>query len=662
MRRLTIPLALAGLLSLVACAPAGLEDPSHPTGSRTLAASSDGQRVYALHPDARQLAVIDPDTGVGTFLDLDGTPARVARAGDTVLVTLRDAGAVAVFQESSGGLRPVDTVAVGPDPVGVVAHRGGRAWVAVGLGEEVVEFDTETLEITRRFPIPGQPRWLALHPRGTSLFVLGARRGRIHHVDLDTEAVRTLDAPEHVLLKERRGIVEVPLRARPTGDPSITPDGRRLVVPMLYVDNTSIVTGDDGAGEPPPPGGGGYASAGDGPGRTNPVLTLLELEPDGTPRLETLRSLLVTGFRMAHGADGLEPGALVGVRSYIASTAISPDGLMVLASLEGSETVLGVPLEVGSDLQYRKGARSNGVAMDMAQFERRGAVSVRTGFGPRGVLFLDPTRAVVETWLDRGLAEVPVIEALGGLGADISSFGDEPLGDVLGLEAAAPLSLGPSVLPAGVEEGRRAFFRATDSQMAAHGGGISCATCHFEGRDDGTTWVFPDGPRQTPSLAGPVSETAPVTWTHDVRTVAEEVRLTSRIRMGGTGADTQTSWDVEAFIDSTPYPGGLGAAVDDPAWADAVARGRAVFEGEAGCADCHTGPLLTDSQTWPMFGLTAVRTPTLRGVAATAPYLHDGSAPTLAALVDMAEQGGMGRTDHLSPAQKADLVAYLESL
>src|SRR5690606_17727513 len=80
---------------------------------------------------------------------------------------------------------------------------------------------------------------------------------------------------------------------------------------------------------------------------------------------------------------------------------------------------------------------------------------------------------------------------------------------------------------------------------------------------------------------------------------------------------------------------------------EAALRGRAVFEA-AGCPSCHSGPALTDSAFVdgaprlhdvgtlgpgsgsrlgePLLGLD---TPTLHGLWHSAPYLHDGSAPTL---------------------------------
>jgi cytochrome c peroxidase len=54
-------------------------------------------------------------------------------------------------------------------------------------------------------------------------------------------------------------------------------------------------------------------------------------------------------------------------------------------------------------------------------------------------------------------------------------------------------------------------------------------------------------------------------------------------------------------------------------------------------------------------------TPTLKGVYYTAPYFHDGSAPTL---YDVLEREGsrMGKTSHLTHMQKQQLIAYLLTL
>merc|ERR1711879_173272 len=108
----------------------------------------------------------------------------------------------------------------------------------------------------------------------------------------------------------------------------------------------------------------------------------------------------------------------------------------------------------------------------------------------------------------------------------------------------------------------------------------------------------------------------------------DEVLITSQGRMGGEGLEESEAVLVAAFVDSTPLP-------DTPmrgSNSDAVQRGKALFDSpEVGCADCHSGETYSDDEPYDMFGLNDVRTRSLRGIAASAPYLHDGSAPTLRA-------------------------------
>jgi cytochrome c peroxidase len=67
----------------------------------------------------------------------------------------------------------------------------------------------------------------------------------------------------------------------------------------------------------------------------------------------------------------------------------------------------------------------------------------------------------------------------------------------------------------------------------------------------------------------------------------------------------------------------------------------------------------------------AFKTPTLRNIAQTAPYMHDGSLKTLKEVVDFYVGGGNSNPyrdkeikslDFLTKAQRADLLAFLESL
>jgi hypothetical protein len=118
--------------------------------------------------------------------------------------------------------------------------------------------------------------------------------------------------------------------------------------------------------------------------------------------------------------------------------------------------------------------------------------------------------------------------------------------------------------------------------------------------------------------------------------------------------------------------------------ADAAERGKDVFRNEARCASCHQGPTMTDvlnnafrgdkdaepflhepanvgqDAAYAMRTATGkYRTTPLRGLQQHPPYFHDGSAPTLADVVDhYVRLFGL----NLTPGQKTDLVEYLKSL
>ena len=112
--------------------------------------------------------------------------------------------------------------------------------------------------------------------------------------------------------------------------------------------------------------------------------------------------------------------------------------------------------------------------------------------------------------------------------------------------------------------------------------------------------------------------------------------------------------------------------------AAAAARGKIVFNTTAGCARCHLGNIYSDINANKLWAADEVgqngeyatrsvtkkyRTTPLRGLwnppQLDGPYFHDGSAPTLAAVVDH-YIGTFGLT--LTTQQKADLVEFLKTL
>ena len=129
---------------------------------------------------------------------------------------------------------------------------------------------------------------------------------------------------------------------------------------------------------------------------------------------------------------------------------------------------------------------------------------------------------------------------------------------------------------------------------------------------------------------GGLSDTEPVTWEDEVATVADEIRVTSQGRMLGRGLDDAQAQNLAAWLNT------LGAPDSRPSDLDGaqVERGRLLFErADVGCATCHEGARLTDNLSHTLYDRAAVNTPSLTGLAATGPYLHDGRDVTLDDLV-----------------------------
>jgi len=192
------------------------------------------------------------------------------------------------------------------------------------------------------------------------------------------------------------------------------------------------------------------------------------------------------------------------------------------------------------------------------------------------------------------------------------------------------------------------------------GMGIACASCHPEGGDDGHVWRFQiEGARRTMSLAGDVTQRAPFHWKGDLKDFSALMDEVFTKRMGGLPQDAQRKEVLSSYValfPSLPTVSGL-----DP---NAVARGKSLFESQdTGCTACHSGSQLTTKAIVDVGTGGPFKVPSLLGLGLRAPYLHDGSAATLADRFGPAGGGdNHGHTSQLSTAQVSDLVSYLTSL
>lgn len=274
--------------------------------------------------------------------------------------------------------------------------------------------------------------------------------------------------------------------------------------------------------------------------------------------------------------------------------------------------------------------------------------------------------------------------------------------------------------PARVALGRQLFF---DPRLSGENT-MSCATCHLPEKAFGDGLPRAKGAnekelsRNTPSLLN-VGLYATYFWDGRAKSLEEQalgpiqspdemnqdldelVRELSRIpgyrqqfqQVFGTEVSGQSIAKALAAFQRTlltgPSPFDRYLAGDEQALSRSALRGLALFQGEAGCVRCHQGPLLSDGKFYRLGvsfsdeGLAVVtgkqddkgrfRTPSLRNIAQTGPYMHNGSLKTLDEVVTFYYRGipltaPDGLELDLQPlsgqsfAEIADVVAFLKSL
>jgi cytochrome c peroxidase len=306
----------------------------------------------------------------------------------------------------------------------------------------------------------------------------------------------------------------------------------------------------------------------------------------------------------------------------------------------------------------------------------------------------------------RSAASNPIVEVI------------RPLPGGLGVLPAPPEDPANPVTPAKIALGRLLF---EDARLSGDES-LSCASCHPKEMGYAEAVPFSPGwegkpmPRHTPTLlnaayyryinwdgkfANTVELVPAIMANPRNMNLQDEGVLVARLEsvpeyraqflevFGGPPTTMRVAQALDAYVRSLTTPNSpfdRFAAGDDNALTEAQKRGLMLFAGKAECTMCHRGPLFADDQFHALgvsgddagrFKVTGVeadrnafKTPTIRNVTQTAPYMHDGSLSTLRAVIDFYDAGGGGqepkslllRRLHLTEKEKSDLVAFLESL
>jgi YVTN family beta-propeller protein len=596
-----------------------------------------------------------------------------------------DSNTVSVF-ETAGHSRLAE-IGVGDGPRSVALAADGRVWVTNKRDASVSVISPETLAVVQTVALPraSQPYGVVVSPLDGSVFVALEASGRLLKLDGSSGAQRaSLDVganPRHLALAA-------------AGDKLLV--SRFITPPLPGEGSTAVQTSDAG----------GNALGGEvllvnpatmslgktlvlrhsdkpdaeNQGRGIPnYLGAAAIAPDGSSAWVPSKQDNVKrgGFRDGNALNFQSTVRAVSSRIDLAAQAedaaarVDHDnaGVASAAVYHPNGVYLFVALETNRQL----------AVLDAAG--RRELFRFEVGLAPQGlVVAADGSRLYVSNFMSRSVSVVDL--------QPLVLFGQIGAATTLTLAATAREPLAAAVL-----KGKQLFYDARDPKLARDSY-LSCASCHNEAGHDGRTWDFSslgEGLRNTVALqgrAGPghgfMHWSANFDEVQDfegqIRGLASGTGLLSDAQFA-SGTRSQPLGDRKAGLSAdldalAAYVGSLATFAPSP-WRNADATlsvaaqaGKTVFT--ASCASCHGGAgfngsgdasqlkdigTLKASSGQRLGGpLAGIDIPTLRDAWATAPYLHDGSAPTLSSAI--ASHNGLG----LSTTDTANVAAYVQQI
>jgi len=603
---------------------------SQPTRSGPIIVDEQRRQVWVVNPDNNSVAVINADTlTLLQEIEVCAQPTSVALDNQAhVWLSCRSDDSVWILDANNGSQVGVLALGYGAQPVSIVfTPDGSTGYIAEYGPGRLTRLDAKALTVSGSLNIGSTPRALAISGDGQRLlatrFISADGAGKVWSVDLNSFALTsTLE------LSPDTTIVDSPTAGR--GLPNyvaaiaIAPDNQQAWI-VAIKDN--ILRG-------------GF--------RDGRSLTF-----------ETTLRALVTRADLTTNQEMVAARLNVDNHGQPSAITLSPQGDLVFMTLQGNNRLLVIDPVTNAEI-----------------------TRADTGLAPQGVV-IDPVTGRIFTQ-DLMSRTVTVFD-----GSAILGQSGQTLPVVATIKSVTNEKLAPEVLL-----GKQIFYNARDLRMAKDGY-LSCAACHLDGEPDGQVWDFTDlgeGLRNTPDLRGRRGMGhGNIHWTANFDEI-QDFELPIRFAFGGTGfmsdadlfggtrlaplGDPKAGFSAEldalaAYVATfEAVPRSPYRAADGSLTAEGTA-GRLVFQ-SSGCRQCHPGSNLTDT-TMHNVGtikagsgkrlgqkLTGIETPTLKGIWATAPYLHDGSAPTLA---DVFEQAALnsphGLVRNLNETDLANLIAYL---
>ncbi len=631
-----------------------------------LSRAPDEKLLYLADEDRSALRRIPLPVDVRTpptSIPLPGRPAQVLALPDRILVTLRDPGMLLELVEERGELVERARVELPDDAWGLAVSADGKtAVVTSAWSHQISAVDLASFSVRWTVNAAREPRGVAIGSNGTAYVshLVGSRITKIDDVAAPAPTVHRVE------------VAPSPLKS---------PPGRLLAASLGY---TAVLSPDESR-------------------------VLLPRHALGAQGVNWWFGAATVDVVSTKDQRALAPRAAPGGwADWVTGDLVDVDGAVALQDPDFVQPRAAI---------YRRSTRTLLVAGEG-----------NNTLVELDALALDPSLATKRTFplatYDQKESPFPSLVESGGAPSAIALSADEKTAWVycrstndlmiVSLEDEGPIPwihVADDVLDEDAQKGRKLFYDATDPTVS---GGLGCAGCHPDGRDDGHVWheiassksakgeevspaelamgyrgtavitptfgstpprVEAGFPRQTPMLAGRVDAQGPYGWRGEAPSL--ESRVLGGFALHRWGGEREAPYmvalDRPKWLAAFLRTGLVAPSVRERPLTPIESRGKAVFSDDrVGCPTCHapaTGytnraPMLLQRPSHQGFAEeshVAFKTPSLLFVGGTAPYYHDGAATSLEALVQ-SNGKTMGDTARLSAADKAALAAYLRTI
>jgi YVTN family beta-propeller protein len=588
------------------------------------------------------------------------TPLRLAFRpdGKELFVTCEASGSVVVVDTTER--RKVAEIPVGGEATDVAFGPDGRlAYVTSRLNDSVAVIDVAGRKVIRTFPVGDEPHGLRTDRSGKLLYVLNTSADSISVVEAASgKEIKRLAAsrsPWSIALSPDAGRMLVTnvlsrfvgFRQPALSEITVLDPDQMSVVDRFLVPQANYVQGI--AWHP----SGKYA------------FFTLSRTKNLVPMTRVVRGWTVTNGLGVAWADGRVDQVLLDEPNLYfpdpTDVTFTPDGKSALVTSSGSDcvAVIDVPALIGILQSASPEEREHVLPNHLGKSTEFVTKHIPAGNSPRGVVITQDGRlAFVANALDDSLTVI----------------------DMARLEATGRIDLG----------GPREITQVRYGELLFHSSRItfqrqfSCHSCHPDGHVNGLAFdIEPDGigisPVDNRTLRG-ILDTAPFKWEGTNPSLSHECG--PRLAVFFTRIQPFTPEELSAlvtYISHIPRPPNryrpLGAELTE-----AQRRGRDVFfrthknTGEEiavgnRCSTCHAGPMFTDRRihnvgTQLQYDRTGLfETPHLNNIYDSAPYLHDGIAPTLEEIWTRFNPFDRhGVTNDMTKDQLNDLIEFLKTL